>query len=147
MKKNIKLSGTSKKLQLSDFGLKPVQSADDVIDNVEKYIRINFTMLQRGEMFIALHKTSQEYYDRHDGFEPGGFDYDIFSESYKKSSPFKAWRNIVKKYNKFDTVQFQKRAEQFLDIFFHAYMINDPDIWSEVLERKWNDDILPFFNN
>ena len=131
---------------MSCYGLKPVQTADDAADNLEKYLAGHFTLLERSEILSAVHETQIEYHDKlHDGFGENGFDIDSFMEIYAKPRSFSKWRKSLKRW--VDPHNNAELTEEILDAFFQYHMIEDPDSRGEVVEGKWNCDILPLLQN
>ena len=131
---------------VSCYGLKPVQSSDDVENNLEKYLAGHFTLLERSQIFLTLHETKEEYYDRlHDGFGENGFDLDSFMEIYAKPRSFSKWRKNVKRW--IDPHGFPDLTAEVLDTYFQYHMIDDPDNRDEMAEGKWNCDIIPLLQN
>ena len=146
MAKTIKKPVTPESFIAVCYGLKDVQTAGDVDDNLEQYICCHFTIPQRIEILTAIQKTKEEYYDRlHTGMYDNGFDLDVFLKYYENPKAFKKWR--MKLDGWIHTSINPDFTRQILDTYFQSQMMDDLDLRAEVLEAKWSYEILPLLQN
>jgi len=146
MRKTSKKPGIPENFIAVCYGLKDVQSSEDVADNLEHYISGHFTIPQRIEILTAIQETKEEYYERlHNGTGENGVDYDMFWQYFKKPGSFKKWRKKLDSWLSTDINP--EFTSQILDTYFQSQMIDDPDLRDEVLEGKWYHDILPLLQN
>ncbi len=140
-KKNIE-KWTNADLFISAMGLIRVKTSYDVMDNLEIYIRLNFPLGKRGEIFGLVQKTFDEY---HDQFldKSGRFDKQKYDKIYSSPDSYKDWRE--KSNTLSNLASNPKMMAVFLDTFFQSYMISDRDIQHEFIKREWEEKIYPLF--
>jgi hypothetical protein len=101
------------------FGFKPVLSADDVMDNLEKFIRINFSLNQRAHILLAVDNVAQN---------------NLLLE----------WKRKEKKWIK--DSPYAELTKSVLALFLEYHMTSNSDEAADWLEMGWHGRVEPLAN-
>ena len=106
----------------------------DVIENVEKLIDYEFP--NDGDL---IRKTVKELYIKY--YSKIDHCYDKFMDLATETKSFKKWYKLSDKL----TAKLDERAASLLDLYFQYTMVDNYDIFDDLLIHAWFEDVAPFY--
>ena len=107
---------------------------DDVIENVEKLIDYQFPS-DGGLIRKTVEELYIKYYCKIDHC------YDKFMDLATETKSFKKWYKLSDKL----TAKLDERAASLLDLYFQYTMVDNYDIFDDLLIHAWFEDVAPFY--
>ena len=106
---------------------------NDVIENVEKLID-NIFPIEKDIIKKTVEELSIEYSEQIDD------DYEIFMYLGNETEPFKKWVELSRKLTK----ELDEPVSHLLDLYFQINMMNNYDIFDDLLIHAYLEDVQPF---
>jgi hypothetical protein len=108
---------------------------DDVIENVEKLID-NIFPIEKDIIKKTVEELSIEYSGEI------GSDYEIFMYLGNETESFNKWVELSRKLTK----ELDEPVSHLLDLYFQINMMNDYDIFNDLLIHAYLEDVQPFID-